>query len=217
MNNLLENNIVELVGEIASDFEISHKCAEETFYKTNVKVERLSGNIDIIPVIISEKLFDTNNIKEYIGSPVAIVGQFRSHNKRTDKKTILDLFVFAVKISFEIGNATNINYIYMNGFICKTPIYRKTPFEREIADIFVAVNRPYRKSDHIPCIVWGRNAQYAKRLKVGNQIQLEGRIQSREYLKKLDDGTQETRIAYEVSVSRIDVVESEKNDVKECE
>lgn len=206
MNDVRVNNTAELAGEIVSDFTFSHNCNGESFYSMYLRVLRKSGNSDTIPVMVSDRLVDV--AKNCIGYQAMIVGQFRSHNNNNEGKGKLELFVFATE--FHFGEKEVVNSVYLNGYICKPTAYRTTPFGREIADVLIAVNRPYNKSDYIPCILWGRNARYASKLEVGTHIQLEGRIQSREYIKKLDDGTQETRTAYEASVSRIDVAESEK-------
>lgn len=202
-----ENNRVILSGVITTEFEYDHEFFKEKFYKTYVSVPRMSDKSDIIPVIVSELILDMS--KNYTGNYIEIEGEFRSYNQHDEDRAKLILFVFAKKIRF-ISHSEN--QIYLNGFIVKEPKYRITPLDREIADILIAVNRSYKKSDYIPCVVWGRNARHISQFPVGTEVKLEGRIQSREYIKNFDDGTQETRIAYEVSVSRIDVVEE-----KECE
>lgn len=210
---ILENNKVVVEGEIASGFSYNHESFGEKFYMVDVKCQRLSGYYDTIPVMLSERLIDVS--EEYIGYPVRVSGQFRSYNNRDEEKTHLVLSVFAREFTLldVFADRTNINQITLDGYICKKPNYRTTRLKRNISDVIMAVNRQHSKSDYIPCIAWGRNARYASQLEVGTRIQLEGRIQSREYVKKLDDGTQETRTAYEVSVSRIDVVE--KNEENE--
>lgn len=207
-----ENNNVVMSGEIVTDFEFSHEVFGEGFYMVNVSVNRLSNQPDVIPLMVSERLVDVT--QSYAGMLVEVNGQFRSYNRHEGAKNRLVLSIFVREWDFvdTDSEAGRTNQIFLDGYICKSPIYRKTPLGREIADVLVAVNRPYSKSDYIPCVLWGRNARYISRLEVGAHIQLEGRIQSREYIKKLDDGTQETRTAYEVSVSRIDVVEG-----SECE
>lgn len=210
MNKNLENNQVTICGEIISEFSYSHQLYGEKFYAVNVKVPRYSDNSDTLPVIVSERLVDTR--EDLIGLFVRVEGQFRSYNRHDEVKSHLVLSVFAREIEFvddltlgELGNS-----IYLDGYICKEPIYRKTPLGREIADLMLAVNRPYGKSDYIPCICWGRNARYASEFKVGERCAVQGRIQSREYIKKLEDGNAETRIAYEVSVSKLEVPEDEE-------
>lgn len=211
-NDFFKNNQVLILGEIISDFTYSHEVMGESFYMLDIKVQRLSGNYDVIPVVVSERLIDVN--ESYVGMLICVNGQFRSYNRHEERKNKLVLSVFAREIFFveEMEESSKTNQIYLDGYICKEPIYRKTPYGREITDLLIAVNRPYSKTDYIPCIAWGRNARYASQLEVGTRIQLEGRMQSREYVKKFDDGTQETRTAYEVSVSRIDVVESEETE-----
>ena len=207
----LENNRVSLTGYFSNRFEFSHEKFGEKFFIAELAVERLSGVKDFIPVMVSDRLIEVK--EDYTGYPVKIDGQFRSYNKKEENRKRLILSVFATDIEFLDGyvvNADN-NAISLDGYICKEPVYRQTPNGREIADLIVAVNRPYGKSDYIPCIVWGRNARYASSLEVGTHIALDGRIQSREYIKKLDGGQTETKVAYEVSVGKIEVVEDEKD------
>lgn len=200
-----ENNEVWLVGEIEGEFIYNHSSYGEDFYTTRLTVSRTSGAIDYIPLMVSDRIIDVND--EWAGALVAVEGTFRSYNKHfIDGGSRLMLHVFCDKIravSREDGYS-DANYIRLNGFICKPPVYRETPMEREIADILVAVNRPYKNADYIPCICWGRNARYASRLEVGQAISLKGRIQSRMYSKKLDDGEIEIRMAYEMSASKLE-------------
>lgn len=205
----IENNQVTIVGEIVSGFTCNHEIYGESFYMAGISVERTSGSCDMVPVMVSDRLI---NVKEdCIGKLVSVTGQFRSYNKCEESKKKLVLSVFAREIEFldEIQESTGTNQIYLNGFICKEPIYRKTPLGREITDLLLAVNRPYGKSDYIPCICWGRNARYANHFKVGERCAVWGRIQSREYEKSLGNGMQETRTAYEVSVSRLEVKDAD--------
>lgn len=206
MNKLIENNNVELVGEIVSDFSFSHESFGEAFYFVDVAVKRLSETFDYLPLLISEHLIDVNS--DCIGKTIHVNGQFRSFNLHEEKKNrlILSVFVRELKLLDEIDEDTNTNHIFLDGYICKEPIYRKTPLEREITDILIAVNRSYGKTDYIPCIVWGRNARFVSRLETGGHIQIFGRIQSREYTKKISETETENHIAYEVSASRIEVV-----------
>lgn len=212
-DDFLKNNQVAIIGEIASVFTYRHEIFGEGFYMVDIKVQRLSDSFDIIPMMVSERLIDVT--ADYRGYFVEVAGQFRSYNRHEEGKSHLVLYVFAREIGFleEIEKDERNNQIFLDGYICKDSVFRITPSRREITDLLLAVNRPYNKSDYIPCIAWGRDARYISRLKVGTHIQLDGRIQSREYTKYFDDGTQETRTAYEVSVSRIDVVEeSEENE-----
>lgn len=195
------------MGEIVSDFTFSHEIYGEGFYMVDVRVERLSDSIDIIPLMVSERLLDVNG--DYKGMYIVVNGQFRSYNRHEERKNKLVLSVFAREIDFvdEIGENTKSNQIYLDGYICKEPVYRKTPLGREIADLLLAVNRPYGKSDYIPCICWGRNARYASNFEVGARCAVWGRIQSREYMKKISEDELEKRIAYEVSVSKLELME----------
>lgn len=204
-DKILENNQVSIVGEIISDFQYSHEVYGEGFYMVEVAVSRLSNFSDYIPLMISERLIDTS--QSYIGQKVYVTGQFRSYNRHEELKNRLVLSVFVREIEFieEETEEMKSNQILLDGYICKDPIYRKTPLGREIADLLVAVNRSYGKSDYIPCICWGRNARFAARFEV--HVQIWGRIQSREYVKRLNEDEVEKRTAYEVSVSKIEYME----------
>ena len=194
------------MGEIASEFEFSHEVFGEGFYMLELLVKRLSDSFDRIPVMISERLIDVT--KDYRGEFIQISGQFRSYNRHEEKKNRLVLSVFAREAVFAEATDDKIksNQIFLDGFICKPPVYRKTPLGREIADMLVAVNRPYGKSDYIPCISWGRNARFAANFEVGSRVQIWGRIQSRVYVKRLEDDRTEKRTAYEVSVSKLEEI-----------
>lgn len=206
-DKILENNQVSIVGEIISDFQYSHEVYGEGFYMVEVAVSRLSNFSDYIPLMISERLIDTS--QSYIGQKVYVTGQFRSYNRHEELKNRLVLSVFVREIEFieEETEEMKSNQILLDGYICKDPIYRKTPLGREIADLLVAVNRSYGKSDYIPCVCWGRNARFAARFEVGVHVQIWGRIQSREYVKRLNEDEVEKRTAYEVSVSKIEYME----------
>lgn len=208
-DKIIENNQVSIVGEVVSEFSFSHEVFGEGFYMLNVSVKRLSDSCDVIPLMISERLIDVN--ESYQGEYIRATGQFRSYNRHEEKKNRLVLSVFVRELEFideEVENAKT-NQIFLDGFICKMPVYRKTPLGREIADLLLAVNRPYGKSDYIPCICWGRNARFASSFEVGSRCAIWGRIQSREYMKKLSEEQLERRIAYEVSVSKLELVEEE--------
>ncbi|MBQ7065787.1 MAG: single-stranded DNA-binding protein [Lachnospiraceae bacterium] len=206
-DKVIENNQVTIMGEIAGQFTYSHEIFGEGFYLVDVLVPRLSQSADLIPLMISERLI---NVKEdYRGQNVLVNGQFRSYNRHEERKNKLVLSVFVREIEFvdEIEENEKTNQIFLDGFICKEAIYRKTPLGREIADLLLAVNRPYGKSDYIPCISWGRNARYASNFKVGSRCKIWGRIQSREYMKKISEEQVEKRVAYEVSVSKLELYE----------
>ncbi len=209
-DKVIENNQVVIMGEIVSDFQFSHEIFGEGFYMIDVKVPRLSESSDIIPLMVSERLIDVE--EDYKGLNITVQGQFRSYNRHEERKNRLVLSVFAREIEFvdETPESSKTNQIYLDGFICKEPIYRKTPLGREIADLLLAVNRPYGKSDYIPCICWGRNARFASSFTVGSHVQIWGRIQSREYVKKLNELETEKRVAYEVSVSKIEYLEDKE-------
>ena len=204
---MIENNKVSVIGEVVSEFTFSHEVFGEGFYIADLAVSRLSDQVDVIPLMISERLLDVS--KDYRGMTMEAIGQFRSYNRHEGAKNRLVLSVFVREIHFleEFTDYTKTNQIFLEGYICKEPIYRKTPLGREIADMLLAVNRPYGKSDYIPCIAWGRNARYASGFGVGSQVCVWGRVQSREYTKKLSETECEKRVAYEVSVSKLECVE----------
>ena len=204
---MIENNKVSVIGEIISGFTFSHEVFGEGFYMVDVAVNRLSEQADVIPLMISERLIDVE--ADYIGCTMEALGQFRSYNRHEGTKNRLVLSIFVREIHFleEFTDYTKTNQIFLDGYICKAPIYRKTPLGREIADLLLAVNRPYGKSDYIPCIAWGRNARYASGFEVGARVKVWGRVQSREYTKKLSETECEKRIAYEVSVSKLECLE----------
>ncbi len=223
--NYLENNYLTLVGKVTGEKKFSHEIYGESFYVFNLEIPRLSGNSDIIPITVSERLIKEDTLTE--GKKLLIKGQFRSYNSYENEKNRLILTVFAkdiveVEESEEeeenemVRKDTVTNEVVLVGYICKKPIYRQTPFGREISDLLLAVNRAYNKSDYIPCIAWGRNARFCQNLEVGTEVKVVGRVQSRNYEKKHEDGTVETRVAYEVSIGSLEVIE-EKDDEKEVE
>ena len=209
-DKVIENNQVVIMGEIVGEFAFSHEIYGEGFYMVDVLVTRLSESADIIPLMVSERLLDVT--KDYRGTKIMVTGQFRSYNRHEERKNKLVLSVFAREVDFieEIGESSKTNQIFLDGYICKEPIYRKTPLGREIADLLLAVNRPYGKSDYIPCICWGRNARFASGFEVGTRCAIWGRIQSREYVKKISETEAEKRVAYEVSVSKLEQLEAEE-------
>ena len=205
-----KNNQVTIMGEIVSGYRFSHELYGEKFYLVDVRVKRLSGSYDTIPVMLSDRLWDLR--VDGMGALVKVTGQFRSYNKSDDikKKLLLSIFARDIEVVEEINHGVESNQIYLEGFICKEPVYRETPLGREISDVLLAVNRPYGKSDYIPCICWGRNARFVSTLTVGTPCSITGRIQSREYSKKISDNQTETRVAYEVSISRVEVASNEE-------
>ena len=226
--NYLENNYLTLVGEVTGEKKFSHEIYGERFYLFNLNIARLSGNSDIIPITVSERLLTEETLTQ--GKKILVKGQFRSYNSYENEKNRLILTVFA-KDLVELNETeqeeenemakkdTVTNEVVLVGYICKKPIYRQTPFGREISDILLAVNRAYNKSDYIPCIAWGRNARFCQNLEVGSQVKIVGRVQSRTYEKKYEDGSIETRVAYEVSIGSLEVIEEnvEENQTEETE
>ena len=213
--NYLENNYLTLVGKVTGEKKFSHEIYGERFYIFNLSIPRLSGNNDIIPITVSERLISEDTLQE--GKKLLVKGQFRSYNSYENERNRLILTVFAKDLMEVEENEEEeneivrkdiiTNEVVLVGYICKKPIYRQTPFGREISDILLAVNRAYNKSDYIPCIAWGRNARFCQNLEVGAQVKVVGRVQSRTYEKKYEDGTVETRIAYEVSIGSLEVIE----------
>lgn len=204
------NNRIDLFGKIADKAGFSHDVYGEGFFTFNLLVPRLSNAQDLLPITISERIMDAERFIP--GTFLALSGQIRSYNNfiEEEKRNRLVLTVFAK--DFEIKDdlaevaedELNPNYVFLDGYICKPPIYRTTPFGREICDLLLAVNRSYNKSDYIPCITWGRNARFGSKLVVGDNIKLWGRMQSRIYQKKLENGDIVEKTAFEVSVSKLD-------------
>ncbi len=210
--NLTNNNEVQLCGTVESELVFSHEVYGEGFYQFFLDVPRLSDISDKINITVSERLLQDVSIN--IGETVCVNGQFRSYNNYSDSGNRLILTVFArdIEVVAEPEGGKNPNHIFLNGFLCKKPVYRTTPFGREITDILIAVNRAYNKSDYIPCIAWGRNARFSSALEVGENVKIWGRIQSREYQKKIDEDNIITKTAYEISISKMDV--SSKPDIR---
>ena len=216
--NYLENNYLTLVGKVTGEKKFSHEIYGERFYVFNLEIPRLSGNADIIPITVSERIVTDEMLMQ--GKKLLVKGQFRSYNSYENEKNRLILTVFAKDVleveenqeeeKNEIAKKDMVtNEVVLVGYICKRPIYRQTPFGREIADILLAVNRAYNKSDYIPTIAWGRNARFCQNLEVGTKVKLVGRVQSRMYEKKHEDGSVENRVAYEVSIGSLEIVEDE--------
>ena len=222
-NNVLENNTLVLLGKITNEKVFSHEIYGEKFYSFDLSVPRLSGSADIIPITVSERLFKEDEL--VVDKKVRVEGQFRSYNSYENDRNRLVLTVFAKDIEFlenqedEIVASKDLisNEVVLVGYICKEPIYRQTPFGREISDILLAVNRAYNKSDYIPCIAWGRNARFCSKMPVGTEIKVVGRIQSRTYEKKHEDGSIEQRVAYEVSVANLELVNKDSVEMEEVE
>ncbi len=220
IDKIMDTNSVRLVGKVASGKVFSHEMYGEGFYIIDLEVPRLSDSVDLLPVTISERLMVDMDLS--LDQYVIIEGQLRSYNRYIDNSNRLVLTIFAKDIYIpeeeELTEALRKpNEIYLDGYICKKPIYRTTPFGREITDILIAVNRSYNKSDYIPCIAWGRNARFCEKMLVGDHIKLWGRIQSREYQKKLPTGEVDKKIAFEVSVSKLEYVENDNNRLIACE
>ncbi|MEG1311632.1 MAG: single-stranded DNA-binding protein [Romboutsia sp.] len=205
-----DTNVVNLRGELEDKLEFSHEIFGEKFYNTEIKINRLSDSYDTLPITVSERLLEEIDFKN--NKSVKVIGQLRSYNKNIDNKNRLVLTIFVRDIKVCEEDNKDPNSIFLDGFICKNPVYRKTPLGREITDLLVAINRPYNKSDYIPSIVWGRNAKFAKSLKVGDRIQMWGRVQSREYEKKTEDGESIKKVAYEVSISKIKKTSENNNE-----
>ncbi len=210
MDNNIFNNKIYLEGKVISDLEFSHEMYGEGFYNFEFEVSRLSDTSDILVITVSERLIAGIDVS--IGSELVIDGQLRSYNKFVDGANRLILTVFARDIRQLEERGKNPNQIFLDGYICKAPVYRTTPFGREIADMLLAVNRLYNKSDYIPTIAWGRNSRFCKSLEVGDNIRVWGRLQSREYQKKVTATDVVRKIAYEVSISKMERVTDENRD-----
>lgn len=210
MEKLLTNNEVRLEGVVDSAPEYSHEIYGEGFCKLRIKVPRLSDNYDSIILTISERMISDFDL--YPGRYIQVEGQFRSYNNYSDEGNKLVLTVFVKRLYDMTEDFESPNSIFLNGYICKQPVYRTTPFGREICDVLIAVNRQYGKSDYIPCITWGRNAKFTGNLEVGTNIKLWGRIQSRDYKKKISEEEFTEKTAYEVSVTKLEVVKKQEND-----
>ncbi len=195
----MQNNKVYLTGTVVEEPQFSHEILGEGFYDLAISVKRLSGQEDVVPLTVSERLME--GVSFEIGNLIGLIGQLRSYNKMVGERSKLVLRVFVRELCLPDEDAPNV--IELDGYVCKPTVYRQTPFKREIADMLVAVNRAYNKSDYIPAIAWGRNARFASNFKVGDKVNIVGRIQSRIYQKQLDDGSYEQRVAYEVSISKI--------------
>ena len=208
MDNAITNNKIFLEGKVISELEFSHEMYGEGFYSFNLEVMRLSDSVDHLNITVSERLL--NDVEISIGREVIVEGQFRSYNKFIDGSNKLILTVFARNIQPCIEKSKNPNEIYLDGYICKEPVYRTTPFGREIADLLLAINRAYNKSDYIPTIAWGRNSRFCKSLNVGDHIKVWGRLQSREYQKKISETEVVKKVAYEVSISRMEKANKEE-------
>lgn len=222
ITNFSENNHLLLVGKVASEKVFSHEIYGEKFYSFNLEVPRLSETSDLIPITISERLITDSDLKT--GKKVIIEGQFRSYNGYENEKSRLILTVFAKEITFknddeeiEVSKEHVSNEVTLSGYVCKKPIYRQTPFKREIADVLLAVNRAYNKSDYIPCIAWGRNARFCQNIDVGTEVKVVGRVQSRGYEKKLDDGTVLNKVAYEVSIISMEIINEKQEETENQE
>lgn len=206
---MMNNNAATLCGVVQSKPVFSHQMYGEGFYESTLSVPRLSEQLDVIPFTISERLLDGSGIEE--GSLVTFAGQLRSYNKMVDGKSKLLLTLFVREI-LDNDETRNPNTIDITGYVCKEPIYRMTPFKREICDVLLAVNRAYNKSDYLPCIAWGRNARFVKEIPVGDKITVNGRIQSRIYQKVDEEGNVNERVAYEVSINRVEAIRDEENE-----
>lgn len=204
MEPLFKNNQAVIAGEVITELSFSHEVFGEGFYMLKIRVNRLSAAGDIVPLMISDRLIDVK--QSYIGQRIEVKGQFRSYNKHENETNHLILSVFVREVRFleATEESPKPNSIYLDGFICKPPVYRMTPLGREIADLLIAVNRSYGKSDYIPCICWGRNARYAGGLEVGTRVSIWGRIQSREYQKKIEDHMIVKKMAFEVSINKME-------------
>lgn len=202
MEKILEGNHVQLVGKVLSELEVSHKTYGEVFYIVLIGILRKSGYEDTIRLMVSERLIW--NMELDPGCMLEVSGQIRTYNQECEGRNKLNIVVFAREIRALEESAPHENHVFLEGFVCKEPVRRTSPLGREICDIMLAVNRMYNKSDYIPCIAWGRNAAYGGELTVGSKLKIEGRIQSREYRKRDEQGNAMVKTAYEVSIVKIE-------------
>ena len=206
-NNEVENNTINVSGVVSEPPKFSHEVFGEGFFQFLLTTNRTSGQSDLLPITVSERLVNLDDLQ--VGATVSVVGQIRTYNKHEDTRNRLIISVFARELEFMGEETQDINQVYLTGFVCKLPNYRKTPLGREIADILIAVNRPYGKSDYIPGIAWGRNARFAQNLQNGTHLEIQGRLQSRVYNKRISETETEEHVAYEVSISKLDVIDKE--------
>ena len=197
-------NAITLRGMLRNLPEFSHENHGKNFYRFSLEVPRLSGTVDVLPVITNEALLNELDLSG--GSMLTVCGQVRSHNIRENGIRRLMIFVFATGIVAEEGDP--INEVTVSGPLCKEPIYRRTPLGREICDVMLAVPRIFRRADYLPCILWGRTAQELSECHVRDRVQIFGRLQSRPYTKLTEEGPVE-RIAYEISALTADILEQD--------
>ena len=197
-------NQITLVGTLADIPQFSHENHGRQFFRFLLYVPRLSGTVDILPVIAEDRLL-RGAAGVTVGGSYRITGQIRSHNDRTDGARRLLIFVFAANIQPDDGPP--VNEVTLQGLLCREPNYRRTPLGREICDIMLAVPRAFRRADYLPCILWGKTAQEASACHTRDMLQLTGRLQSRVYTKLTDDGPEE-RTAYEISALSANVIDA---------
>ncbi len=195
------NNRMIACGKLEGAPVLSHEVMNEPFYTGTLVVKRLSGAVDRLPITLPGKLIADAHLP--LDALLLVSGQVRSYNKVVEGAGRLMVTLFVQSLSLTNDNET-MNRVELTGALCKPPIYRSTPFGREICDMMIAVNRAFGKSDYIPCIAWGRNAQYASRFRVGDRVRVTGRLQSREYQKLTDNGEYVVRNAFEVSAFTLD-------------
>lgn len=194
--NVTDTNRAQLSGKVLAPLQYSHTAYDIDFFSGKLCCRRLSGKEDILPFLVPASMTELLHTGE-----VLLRGQIRSYNEYSPEGTHLRLKLFVRQcVGQSVGDC---NTVLLEGHICKKPVYRETPFGRQITDLLLAVNRAHGKSDYIPVIVWGKNAQFARELQVGQKIRAEGRFQSRSYEKQLSDGASEQRTAYEISASTI--------------
>ncbi|MBO5322638.1 MAG: single-stranded DNA-binding protein [Oscillospiraceae bacterium] len=198
------NNQITLRGTLATLPEFSHENHGRRFYRFYLEVPRLSGAVDMLPVVAEEHVLNEMDLSG--GEMLTVTGQVRTHNSRTDGVRRLLIFVYAMRIEAEDGEP--INDVQLDGLICKEPVYRRTPLGREICDVMLAVPRGFHRADYLPCILWGRTAQEIAQLDVRDGVRIVGRLQSRVYTKVTEEGPQE-RTAYEISALTAEVNEEQ--------
>ena len=195
-------NIAHICGEVIDGAKLSHQTYGEAFYTFTMGIFRNSGFEDKVKIMMSERLLATIDLAE--GMFLEIKGQIRTYNEAVEGRNRLNIVVFVQEFSVVEDICEYINDIHLEGYICKSPLSRTSPLGRRICDLMLAVNRMYNKSDYIPCIAWGRNAIYSGTLDIGDKISITGRLQSRQYKKRTEDGDVLLKTAYEVSVLKLE-------------
>lgn len=200
-----ETNLARFVGTLATEPEVDHRIGDNVFYKCNLQVQRTSGTCDTIPLLLGERKLNQLSYRLRVGMRISVSGMVCTYNVKDGERTHLKIYVLVSYIDTVISE--ELNEVILSGYLCKQPIFRRTPFGKEITDIMLACNfyvsENKKRVAYIPCIAWNRLARDISYMEVGDAFNILGRFQSREYLKKLPDGSSEIRTAYEVSIMEL--------------